>query len=640
MRIKYYLSICVGALILLANTATAQLFVIENADMYFQKRRYAEAATIYEELGTTKKGEIYIYKSAECYRHMKNYEKSAETYLKIVGNPAVPHDAHLYCGHMLMYCGRYKEALEQYKLYAAGNPTSKYENLPNYLASPEWAEKHQKDTIYYEIGKFVLQVNAFYMGGAGFQKDFFYYSNSEKEPNAEKPSYKFALSNYEGDSIDQTTYADSIQTQFYIGYPTFSSDFFTMYFTKNDTEKEKARKGQYDEFGISSAGYNTTNIYEAKLYDGKWSQVKEVNFNSREWDDSHPFISTDGRRLYFTSNRPGGIGGFDLYYCVKDGDSWSDPINMGSGINTVDDEMNPFILNDTMLYFSSNGMIGFGGADIYYAKGSEGKWGKPVNMGKGFNSPKDDFGIFVYEGGKKGFFASNRNTAPGQDEIFTFEKTIEFKKGIGIVSDKLYGKRLEGAYVLVYEKDSLIDSVSTNILGSYQFERFNPDLKYKLMAKKDGYKPKELAVDPKKTDLNSLNFELEATLTSDVVLTFKDILFEYDKADLLYESTLILDRLATVLLANPEATVELGAHTDSRGSDSYNLTLSQKRAESAVKYLVSKGVPETRLIAKGYGEKELKNKKCKNGVTCSEEEHQENRRVEIKVVGVKKATTN
>lgn len=635
-RISRYIKYAAATVVLCGGVMAAsaqQLFVIEQADLAFSKRDYAKAVPIYEELGATRKGEIYTYKAALCYWKMRDYDKAAETFANVVGNPKVPHDAHMYYGKVLLYQSKYKEAKEQFKLFQSGNPQSGYENLTNYIASCDYGIEHMNDSSdKYTIAKHNLQTNAFYLGGSNFQDDYFFYGKSAAGPNAKKPSYFFSLVDLGGDSvINGNTYSDSISTRFYLGYPSFTKDYYTMYYTKNESDKETATRNQYRNAGISSDGINTLNIYQATLVDGKWSSIRPISINSNEYSDTHPFITPDGKRLYFSSNRPGGYGGYDLYYCVKDNDNWSEPVNLGPNINTWDDEMNPFVLNDTALYFSSNGHVGFGGADIFVSSGNESRWSAPRNLGKGFNSSRDDFGIFLSPDGRKGYFASNRVSAMGVDDFYTFEKSIEYKSGSGLVIDKLYNNRLEGATLEVYENDSLVGQINSNLLGSFTFNKFDPEKKYLLIAQKNGYITQEKRVDPQHLTTDDLTFIMQPVIDENAVFTFNDILFEYNKADLLPESMLILDRLASVLAANPNVVVELSAHTDSRGTDSYNLKLSQKRAESSVNYLIAKGIDSDRLIARGYGETKLKNH-CTNGVKCSEEEHQENRRVEIRAI--------
>jgi outer membrane protein OmpA-like peptidoglycan-associated protein len=254
-------------------------------------------------------------------------------------------------------------------------------------------------------------------------------------------------------------------------------------------------------------------------------------------------------------------------------------------------------------------------------------------MGRTFNSEKDDFGIF-FTAPREGYFASNRNTEPGKDELLYFSRKVTLKLGKGEITDKLYLNRIEGAEVDLYEGDALVATLYSDRKGDYKYDKFDTEKKYSLHVKKDGYRDAEMEIDPLATNLDKLDFKLQPIIQKNTVLTFNDILFEYGKADVLGDSRTILQRVTELLLDNPGAKVELSAHTDSRGSDKANQDLSQRRAQACVDILVANGVDPRNLVAKGYGESKLKNT-CDNVTKCTEDDHAVNRRVEIKVLDVK-----
>lgn len=625
-----------------ATNASAQLFVDEKADMEFSQGNYLKALKQYEELAAQdKSGQKYLAKIGDCNFFLKNYEKAEKNYAKYLEKNTTPIMVRLRYAQTLMYLGSYEAAQVQLVEFRNGNPTEHAALADLLLKSVNYAMQAAPDTnSKYTIQKSDIKIGGLYLGGNSFRDALL--TSKPKDPSSASPGYTFSSYPFgQNKPFSAVTYTDSINGKYYMGAPSFSADFKTMYFTMNKSDKETAPEKQFAKYNISPSGKNTLSIYSAKLKDGKWSDIQQMPFCSIDFSDTHPSITQDGKYLFFASNRPGGFGGYDIYYAKSEGSGkWSTPINLGGKVNTAYDEMNPFSLRDTLLYFSSNGRVGFGGADIYYSYGSNGRFGEPNNMGPGFNSYADDFGIAIDTSEAYGLFASNRDTKSGMDEIWYFEKVVNYISGSGNTKDKYTSATLPGVTVTVLEqgKETPLAVLMSNARGEYKYDKFEPGKKYILRGEKEGYLKREIYVDPSFTDMAKLDLSLDPKLKKNDTFTYNDILFDYDKADLLPASVGTLNRLADLLLANQGAVVELSAHTDCRGSDSYNERLSQRRAESAVNYLVSLGVDENRIIAKGYGEKRLKNR-CNDGVTCTEEEHLVNRRVEIKVLDVKELSS-
>lgn len=626
----------------LATNASAQLFVDEKADMEFGQGNYLKALKQYEELAAQdKSGHKYLAKIGDCNFFLKNYDKAEKSYAKYLEKNTTPIIVRLRYAQTLMYQGNYEGAQVQLVEFRNGNPSEHAALADLLLKSINYAMQAAPDTnSKYVIQKSDIKIGGLYLGGNSFRDALL--TSKPKDASSATPGYSFSSYPFgQNKPFSAVTYTDSINGKYYMGSPSFSADFKTMYFTMNKSDKETAPEKQFAKYNISPSGKNTLSIYSSKLKDGKWSDIQQMPFCSIDFSDTHPSITQDGKYLFFASNRPGGFGGYDIYYSKNEGSGkWGTPINLGGKINTAYDEMNPFSLRDTLLYFSSNGRVGFGGADIYYAYGSNGKFGEPNNMGPGFNSYADDFGIAIDTSEAYGLFASNRDTKSGVDEIWYFEKVVNYISGSGNTKDKYTSATLPGVTVTVMEqgKETPLAVLMSNARGEYRYDKFEPGKKYMLRGEKDGYLKREIYVDPSFTDMGKLDLSLDPKLKKNDTFTYNDILFDYNKADLLPASIGTLNKLADLLLANKGAIVELSAHTDCRGTDSYNERLSQRRAESAVNYLVSLGVDENRIIAKGYGEKRLKNR-CRDGVTCTEEEHLVNRRVEIKVLDVKELSS-
>lgn len=637
MKLKFYPALLSLIFLTHVSSSFGQAMAIEEAEILFNGGEYQSALNYYQSIiSQNKKTQTdWLYKVAECYRNLKNYYQADEYYSKLVDNKEVPDEMYLNYGHVLRYLKKYNEAKSMYERYNTLKPG--HPNIQTYIQSCTYALQNSSPNPDFAANSVNLKIDGLHFGAARYKNGLLYsvpHPSTDQKTKITYPNYKLYFSEFDGNTFNDGKPFDKVfESTLYLGSPTVSADGKTILFTQSATETKFASKQQFKKKGISSQGVNTLNIFQSEYSGGGWSNPVSININSAEYSCLHPCLSSNGQKLFFVSNRPGGKGGYDLYVSTKSGNMWSSPQSL-SELNTPDNEMYPYVVNDTILYFSSNGHVGYGGSDIYVSYYRNGKWSTPENLGLGINSERDDFGLIWWEG-RKGFFASNRNTEGDKDEFFSFEKVIHYRKGNGTVIDELTLKKMSDVTIEVYDEDgNLVATLVTDKKGRYDFSQFDPDKKYHIIAKKKGYHDFELDVDPLSDDLNNLAIKMEPIVEKDVVFTFNDILFEYGKADLLPESKEILDRLADLLLKNPKASVELSAHTDSRGSDKINMDLSQRRAESSVNYLISKNVKKEQLVAKGYGETQLKNK-CKNGVACTEEEHAINRRVEIKVIDVK-----
>jgi outer membrane protein OmpA-like peptidoglycan-associated protein len=359
----------------------------------------------------------------------------------------------------------------------------------------------------------------------------------------------------------------------------------------------------------------------------------------------------DGTELYFASNRPGGYGGVDLYKATKlaNGD-FGNAVNLGSTVNTAGNELFPHPAKDGKFFFASDGHPGLGKLDLFVAeKNSDGKQ-VVTNLGKNFNSNRDDFGIFFAEYPKSGFISSNREGGKGDDDIYFFEDKTPKPKVVNVLLNvytkevKADGKEsiLPQARVLLYgeDKKSLGGDVA-NAQGRVRFT-LSPESEYNIIASKNGYFSKSFPYttkgktpDPATLIQEVTNITLDTTIILDQLILEKvtvleNIYYDVAKSDIRADAALELDKLVKILRDNPAIRIELSSHTDSRSGEDFNLALSQVRAQSAVDYLVSQGIAADRLVAKGYGETQLR---IQNAQT--EEEHQTNRRTEFKVIEIK-----
>ena len=343
--------------------------------------------------------------------------------------------------------------------------------------------------------------------------------------------------------------------------------------------------------------------------------------------------------MYFTSDMPGGMGETDIYYTERRADgSWAEPVNAGTTINTPGRESFPYVDAKGKLFFASDGHVGMGGLDIFSAEGAQGEWRAVRNLGYPVNSPKNDYGIMFTEPGEKGLLSSNRDAQNGTDDIYTFTilqkpvvlaiTTLERKQN---EKKRTVQEALPGTTVTVAQestKDTTV--VMTDEVGKYFMDGRQGNT-YTLTGVREGYLNTQAVAQIPATAPDTVEVALlfdRNELEKAIVL--ENIYYDLDMWDIRPDAAKELNKLVTLLQSNPNVAMELSAHTDSRESQNYNQVLSEKRAQAAVDYIVSKGIDKSRLTAKGYGKTKLVNK-CGDNVPCSEAEHQLNRRTEFTI---------
>ncbi len=369
-------------------------------------------------------------------------------------------------------------------------------------------------------------------------------------------------------------------------------------------------------------------IFIGEKVDGKWTKTGELPFNSPDYSVGHPSVTSSGDTLYFVSDIPEkGIGGTDIYMTVRKNGVWGDMINLGDKINTVENEMFPFIYKDKMLIFASNGRKETDDLDLYHV-GMFGKNMTAITEIEQLNSEADDFGFIIHKKEEVGYFTSNREGGVGDDDIYKvlIEKIPQGKHELElIVRDRNTNEQIRDA------KIGFGDALLT-IAGLIFKRDLEKEKSYIVKTNMEGYMNDSKTISTVGKPFGVIR---ETLYVEKVVVGQKfvmdNIYYDFDKWDILPESKIELDKLVKVMNDNPSWKVELGSHTDCRGSDPYNKILSQKRSDSAIGYIIGKGIAEGRIIAKGYGETELVNE-CDDGVKCSEADHRKNRRTEFKIL--------
>ncbi|MGJ8735194.1 OmpA family protein [Zobellia laminariae] len=439
------------------------------------------------------------------------------------------------------------------------------------------------------------------------------------------------------DSVSQgfvIKFGDHVNTRLHESTSTVSKDGNILYFTRNNFKEGKYVK---DETGVIRL-----KIFKAKMVEGVWSEIEELPFNSNDYSVAHPTLSSDEKALYFASDMPGTLGESDIFkVAINEDGTYGTPENLGPVINTEARETFPFVTSEDVLYFSSDGHPGLGGLDIFASKIANGRLdGNVMNVGEPVNGRMDDFTFIFNEDTRKGYFASNRAEGRGADDIYAFLETkpllIDCEQAIsGVVRDKISNQPLIGASVKVIdENNEEIMSAITDAEGKYNLLIDCTQGNF-VRAMTEGYVPSEEYLgksdgEPKEIDFYLERSSITAGFGDDLskLLQLSTIYFNFNKYDIRKDSEIEVEKVIAAMEKYPSLRIKVNSHTDSRGKDSYNLWLSQKRAESTVNYMVKKGIAKERLDGEGFGETKLINK-CANGVKCSDKDHELNRRSEF-----------
>ena len=417
----------------------------------------------------------------------------------------------------------------------------------------------------------------------------------------------------------------------------FTKDGKTMYFTRNNSNNGKFSR---DEEGISRL-----KIYRADLIDEEWGNIVELPFNGDSYSVAHPTLNNDETKLYFASDMPGTAGESDIFSVeINEDGTFGAPQNLGPQINTEARETFPFVTASDILYFSSDGHPGLGGLDVF-GTDLKNDSGKVLNVGRPLNGEEDDFSYIVNEETKKGYFASNRKGGQGNDDIYSFveKEPLDFTchtNITGVVKDKKTGALLANATIKVYDtKKNLIASSETDANGAFAMEGNCEDGNYKVVATKTDYDEGDKifatvnAKDATGIEVVLAQTDKSAPIGTDLAkyLNIEPIYFDFDKHFIREDARISLNKVLAYLNEYPNVKIQVGSHTDSRANDNYNLRLSANRAKSTAAYLVEQGIDEGRISFEGFGETQLTND-CSNGVPCTKEQHQMNRRSEFIVV--------
>ncbi|WP_167597825.1 OmpA family protein [Leeuwenhoekiella sp. ZYFB001] len=419
----------------------------------------------------------------------------------------------------------------------------------------------------------------------------------------------------------------SVNTEFHESTALLSTDENTLYFTRNNFTN--------DTYKADSNNTNRLKLYKAQRNGDGFNNVEELPFNDNGFSTAHPALSVDGKTLYFASDRPGTYGESDLWKVALNEDgTFGEVENLGDKINTPGRETFPFISKEGKLYFSTDGRAGLGGLDVYVYDFEDESL---ENIGAPVNSVKDDFTFIINSETGRGFFATNRANNPLDDDIYTFIQSACESTLIVNVIDKNTKEPLNGAMVGVRDTENNLVVSGTAETPDATFTYNDPecDKEYFVRGEMEGYLTDEKLVKiPSSSSEVSVVLELEPSITQippdfDLGKLINPIYFDFDKSYIRPDAAVELAKVIEILKEYPELRIDVRSHTDSRGNDAYNLALSERRNKSTIDYIVEEGgISRERLTGRGYGETQLLNE-CSNGVQCTEEQHQLNRRSEF-----------
>jgi peptidoglycan-associated lipoprotein len=610
------------AALFISTIATAQTKATKKADDEFAVGGYTEAARLYKtaEVGVkdlTEKGRVF-FQIAECYRLSTLFNMSEEWYGKSITAQYYNTNAEVYYNYAmaLQEQGKFEEAISQLNKYLGkgGEKSKANDRIKSCQAAAD--KKAARPKLQVENMTDLNSPSFDYCLIASAKKDEYVFSSARKEStgSATDPitgqdfmDLFTSTKDKKGKWSTPVPVSDVINTTSHEAVAGFDKDFTMMFYTS-------CRYDNKERFACD--------IMVAKKSGAGYSETKNLNIIDRNADDSskvgHPAMAPDGKYLFFASDMPGGKGGRDIWFMTYDkkSDTWSKPSNVGS-INTKGDEMFPYIAADGTLYFSSNGRGGMGGLDIYKAeKTGDATFGAPVALEYPINSSSDDFGFILEEGNTEskfsGYFTSSRPGGKGLDDIYYFkEPPLEFTL-VATVYDEKTGSPLADSDVTVKGSNGDDYKIKTDGNGGFTLDKtkVKPATTYTVSVQKPDY----IGTGDKFSTVNigvSTNFAREYFLKPVLInqeYKMPTVLYPYNQAELLVDAEVnsqdSLNFLLDIMLENPKYVVQLEAHTDARGADDYNQQLSQRRAETCVKYLISKGIEEGRLKPVGKGELE------------------------------------
>lgn len=644
------------AILLLSTSAMAQPMtgysyevMIETADKSLDSNDYYNALDWFEQAYKEQRSDEIAYTIAHLHFMLRDYNRAETWFTRLAkgkkSSVEYP-EAAFYQAKSLKYVGKYKEASDAFQGFISTTEIDSLKKIARLEVEGIYKMADFKPFKPVEA-KPVETVNKKESDGGPvlYNRNEMYFTSTgtdsllvvDEELDYEAKIYKSTLSETDGWSAGEPLGLHINRIGYHTASPSFSKDLQHMYFTRTVMLGNEIIESK---------------IYISKKEGADWGPAEEVLGGvNGEFLSRHPATGElYGREvLFFSSNKAGGEGGYDLYFATVLGDGQvAEPVNLGKGINTFLDDVTPFY-RDGNLYFASNGHPGFGGLDLYYTNWNGAEWSAVKNMGQGFNTSLDDFQLYLDESGENGFLVSNREGSKFLksktccDDIFSIAPARIKVNLLATIGEKRGG--LKGGSVKLFEMqgETPVEVAALRNMESNNFDvSLSPDKSYIIVAEHPRYDADTLKINTvgvtepktyeKKFVLTPKEIQPEIEIiTMNEPIRMSKIYYDLNDDKILKAAEEDLNDLFALLSKYPEMKIELSAHTDAQGSDEYNMKLSQRRAESAKKYLVNKGIPESKIVAVGYGETQILNQ-CINDVKCSDDDHQYNRRTEFKII--------
>lgn len=648
--------------VLVSFSAAAQKKKLKTAGKLFDNYAYYDAIQQYERVASKEYKSVALFQRlGDAYYFNSELEKAAKWYGKLFElNEEVPAEYYYRYAQALKAMRDYRKADEMLTKFASKNASDLRAGL--YGRHKDYLNEINKNSGRFTISKTDVNSKLSDYGPAFYGDKLIFATNrdslgyvryTDAWTNKSFTVLYAAPISLTGELGKEEPFNKKVQTRFHESTPVFTKDLKTMYFTRNNYNDGKLQK--------DNKGRVLLKIYKATFKDGKWDDVAELGFDNNQYSAAHPALSVDEKTLYFASNMPGTLGESDIYkVAINDNGTFGKPENLGTGINTEGRETFPSVEGDR-LYFASDGHQGLGGLDIFVSRlEKDGTFKEVQNVGEPVNSPMDDFGYIINPETRRGFFTSNRKEGVGSDDIYAFEETrpLDFECRqllAGVVTDEKTGEVFANTPITLYDaQHNPVTLGTTDSAGLYSFNVECGKI-YILKAEKEHYTPKEVTIaipqesgethlpiaqvkpDPVAQPLVRVPVadEPKVKVGDDLAKTFgiKQIYFDLGKYNIRPDAAVQLGKIISFMNEYPTAKIDIRSHTDCRASDKYNDTLSENRAKAIIEYLVGSGIDISRLTGRGYGERQLVNK-CADGVKCTEEEHQQNRRSEFIIVEI------
>ncbi|WP_034060253.1 OmpA family protein [Lacinutrix jangbogonensis] len=623
-----HLKLIITLVILISFSVTAQTKATKKADKHFAKFEFVEAIKDYAKLVEKGSADAYVYgRLAESNYNIFNTTEAEKWYAKALETSQAPGMIFKY-SEMLKANGKYEASNKEMRKFASMRPGD--DRATMFMANPDYLPKILKRGKKFNVQN--MDINSKVSDFGGTLKDGKLYIASARNDDRKKygwneqpflDMYSFTKAE-DGSYQNETMLEDKMNTKYHEGLMSFSPDGTTAYFSR-----ESFYENIYEKDSVSNTKYSVLHLFQATKSGDAFSNVEALAINNKNYSIKNPSVSTDGNTLYFASDMPGGFGNYDIYKASIDGNGQiGTPVNMGQKVNTESHEMFPYISDNNTLYFSSIGHLGLGGMDVFYTKEIDGKMAPVRNVGIPINSNADDFAFSINEETGEGYVSSNREGGKGDDDIYAIKK-IQPLCDVLIVATVIDNKTkavLVGATAsLVDSKGNVLSTKTTNVDGKVEYI-VACDTDTELQVTMADYESNRLSIKGSNEEETAVEIALDPIdkiVIPQERVVLNPIYFDYDKSNVTAKAAFELDNIVQVMTKYPDMVIYATSHTDTRGSDSYNDKLSNRRAKTSVQYIISKGIDATRISGAGKGESELA---VDCGENCSEEQHQLNRR--------------